>query len=65
MLLQRYAVEWQHVQPTLDGNDLRRLGLASGPAYRTILSALRRAWLDGEVTNEAEERALAVRLVDV
>ena len=61
--LDRYLKAWRLVEPKVDGNQLRNLGLAPGPAYRQILWELRAAWLDGEVGNEGGERELLTRLV--
>ncbi len=61
--LQRYATEWQYVQPHADGHALRTLGLPPGPRFRQILGELRRAWLDGEVQTEAQERRLLEQLL--
>lgn len=63
-LLERYAVEWQHIRPRVDGETLKKQGIPPGPAYRAILAALKRAWLDGEVRSEAEEAALLARLIE-
>ena len=62
-VLQNYTTFWQKIQPTIDGHDLRRMGLPPGPAYRRILSTLRDAWLDGEIKTEADEQKLLSRLV--
>lgn len=62
--LHRYAKEWRHVRPRLDGNDLKKMGLKPGPDYRNILERLRFAWLDGEVKNVKQEKALLKRVVD-
>ena len=56
-LLRRFAFEWRKVAPITTGDDLRRLGLVPGPAYREILSLLRRGWLDGEITTPEQEQA--------
>jgi tRNA nucleotidyltransferase (CCA-adding enzyme) len=53
----RFVEHLRQVRPIADGETLRARGLPPGPAYRTILSELRAAWLDGEVRNEAEESA--------
>ncbi len=62
--LERYAAKWRHVRPHADGNTLRKKGLKPGPAYRKILARLRAAWLDGEIKNEKQERALLDELID-
>jgi tRNA nucleotidyltransferase (CCA-adding enzyme) len=62
-ILTIYTREWKKLSPTITGHDLRNLGLAPGPAYRFILEALRAAWLDGKVKNEAEEAVLLEELI--
>ena len=39
------------------------MGLEPGPEYKTILGKLLDARIDGMITTEAEERALAHRLL--
>ncbi len=57
-----YAETWRNLHPRTNGHTLRRLGIAPGPGYQHILSALRAAWLDGEIASEAEEDALLSEL---
>jgi tRNA nucleotidyltransferase (CCA-adding enzyme) len=61
--LARYARTWRHVRPVTDGHALEQLGLPPGPAYKQILTALRRGWLDGEITSEKEELQYLDRLL--
>ncbi|MCZ7542637.1 MAG: hypothetical protein M5R40_03445 [Anaerolineae bacterium] len=58
-----YATRLRDVQPIVDGNDLKALGLKPGPAFRRILDRLRAAWLDGEVKSAEEEHELLERLI--
>ncbi len=60
-----YLHRLRFVRTALDGNDLRKLGLAPGPIYKRILGALLDARLDGEVRTRAEEEALLERLLTV
>jgi tRNA nucleotidyltransferase (CCA-adding enzyme) len=53
-----YARRWRHIKPETDGEALAARGLPAGPIYKTILTRLRSAWLDGEIHSAAEERAL-------
>ncbi len=62
-VLQNYAIRWRHIHPTVDGNFLRDRGLPPGPAYRLILSALRSAWLDGQVVSMETEAVLLEQLI--
>jgi tRNA nucleotidyltransferase (CCA-adding enzyme) len=50
-----YLSMWRHVQPRTTGDDLKARGLEPGPRFGEILSQLRAAWLDGEVSNKEEE----------
>jgi tRNA nucleotidyltransferase (CCA-adding enzyme) len=51
------------MKTALTGRDLQAMGLQPGPQYKTILGKLLDARIDGVVTTEAEERALAHRLI--
>lgn len=51
----RYRAEWRAVEPGLNGNDLKALGLAPGPQYKEILRALRAQRLDGALTSRADQ----------
>jgi tRNA nucleotidyltransferase (CCA-adding enzyme) len=59
-----YLETYRYVQPCLSGHDLQAMGLTPGPQFRTILACLLEARLNGEITTEAEERALVRRLID-
>ncbi len=59
-----YVSQWRHMRPLTDGHALRERGLEPGPAYSTILSRLRAARLDGEVTNDEEEKRLLLELIN-
>jgi tRNA nucleotidyltransferase (CCA-adding enzyme) len=61
--LARYIHTWQQVWPSTDGNHLHAMGLPPGPLYREILSALRAAWLDGEIHSADDEQRLLEDLV--
>ncbi len=58
-----YARHLRYVRPITSGAILRERGLRPGPLYRTILTALRAAWLDGEVTTAEQEQALLEHLL--
>ncbi len=58
-----FACEWRLVRPTLHGHDIAHLtGLKPGPVYGTLLAALRRAWLDGQITTSEQEKHLLFEL---
>lgn len=50
-----YVTYLRHVTNELNGNDLRELGYAPGPLYRTMLNHLLEARLDGLVRSRDEE----------
>lgn len=49
----RYLDQLRQARPPLDGNDLRRLGVAPGPGLGILLEELRALALDGAVTTRA------------
>ncbi len=53
-----YLSTWRYTKSTINGDTLKSMGLPPGPQYQKILSRLRAAWLDGEVSNEEEEKKL-------
>ena len=59
-----YLDTFRYMQPRLSGHDLHAMGCTPGPRFRTILHRLLEARLNGEVTTEAEERALGRQLVN-
>jgi tRNA nucleotidyltransferase (CCA-adding enzyme) len=63
VVLRKYAEVWRHIEPGVDGNDLKARGLPPGPVYRSILNALRNAWLDGEIKSPEEESAFLEKLM--
>mgnify|MGYP001607132725 FL=1 len=65
-LLKRHLVAHMKnrtVKTALTGRDLQAMGLVPGPQYTTILGKLLDARIDGVATTEADERALAHRLL--
>jgi tRNA nucleotidyltransferase (CCA-adding enzyme) len=58
-----FETELRGVRLHVDGQDLKRLGLTPGPAYRRILDKTRNAWLNGELFSAEEERLLVEHLV--
>ena len=52
------------VEPEIDGEYLKAMGLKPSPLFGQILSALRDARLDGEVSSLEEEKALVDELLD-
>ncbi len=63
-MLERFISMWCKVAPTINGDDLRAMGVTPGPAYREILETLRKGWLDGEITSPEQEGARLRGLLD-
>jgi tRNA nucleotidyltransferase (CCA-adding enzyme) len=53
-----YQVAWRLVEPEITGDDLKAMGLDPGPLFGQLLSMLRDARLDGEVSSRQEEMAV-------
>ena len=65
-LLKRHLVAYMKnraMKTVLTGRDLQAMGLQPGPQYKILLGKLLDARIDGMITTEAEERALAHRLL--
>jgi poly(A) polymerase len=64
---EQLLAEWSEVDlnppPLLTGHDLSRLGLKPGPAFKTLLDAVREAQLEGTVTTVSEGLELVKRLL--
>ncbi|HEY3343639.1 MAG TPA: CBS domain-containing protein [Anaerolineaceae bacterium] len=63
-ILETYVSVWQQVHPSASGDTLRQMGIPPGPQYRTILRALRHAWLDGEITHADQEQAFIQSILE-
>lgn len=53
--IELYRSQLRHVQIELTGNDLKKMGIPPGPAYKDLLTRLRDARLDGVITNREQE----------
>ncbi len=62
-LISRYVTQWANITPKTRGDDLKALGVPTGPVYRFILETLQTAWLDGVITTEDEEEILLNELI--
>lgn len=60
--LQLFLTKLRYVRPSLDGEELKRLGISAGPEMGKVLQALHKAKLDGEVRTRADEKKLALSL---
>jgi len=62
--LKLFLTDLRHVRPSLDGEELKRLGIPPGPMMGRILRALHSARLDGEAITKADEESLVLSLKD-
>ncbi len=61
-LLKEYLTVYRFVAPSVDGNDLKALGIPPSGVYGEILKEIKRAKLDHEISSKEEELALAKRI---
>jgi len=62
--VRNYAVNWQYITLSTDGNDLKELGIRPGPIYRKILKRMKAGKLDGKFENEEEEKEYLEKVLD-
>jgi tRNA nucleotidyltransferase (CCA-adding enzyme) len=60
--LQLFLTKLRYVRTSLNGEELKRLGISTGPEMGKVLQILHKAKLDGEVSTRADERKLALSL---
>jgi tRNA nucleotidyltransferase (CCA-adding enzyme) len=60
--LHLFLTKLRYVRTSLNGEELKGLGISAGPEMGRILQALHRARLDGEVRTKADETKLALSL---
>jgi tRNA nucleotidyltransferase (CCA-adding enzyme) len=60
--LQLFLTKLRYVRTSLDGEELKRLGISAGPEMGKVLQILHKAKLDGEVRTRADETKLALSL---
>jgi tRNA nucleotidyltransferase (CCA-adding enzyme) len=60
--LQLFLTKLRYVRTALDGEELKKLGIAGGPQMGKVLQILHKAKLDGEVRTKADEKKLALSL---
>ena len=60
--LQLFLTKLRYVRTSLDGEELKRLGISAGPEMGKVLQVLHKAKLDGEVRTKADEKKLALSL---
>jgi tRNA nucleotidyltransferase (CCA-adding enzyme) len=60
--LQLFLTKLRYVRTSLNGEELKRLGIPAGPEMGKVLQLLHRAKLDGEARTRADEEELALSL---
>ena len=60
--LELFLTKLRYVKTSLNGEELKGLGISAGPKMGKILQALHKAKLDGEVKTKADEEKLALSL---
>lgn len=61
--LSAFFTTYQQIKPTMTGTDLQALGVKPGPIYATIFGRLLDGRLNGDLTSEADERALVMQMI--
>ena len=56
-----YLKSWRFVKPLVSGEDLKAMGLRPGPIFKKILSELKYAIINGELSNNREEQLARVK----
>jgi len=60
--LQLFLTKLRYVRPSLNGEELKRLGIPAGPEMGQVLQILHKAKLDGKVSTKADEKKLVFSL---
>jgi hypothetical protein len=60
--LQLFLTKLRYVKTSLNGEELKGLGISAGPEIGRVLQILHKAKLDGEVRTRADEKKLALSL---
>lgn len=53
--IDNYVEFWRHQRPSINGDDLKCMGIPPGPRYKILLERLRSAWIDGDINTPEEE----------
>lgn len=61
-VLKEYLTVYRFIQPSIDGNDLKKLNIPPSGIYKEILDSVKKAKLDREVNSKDEELLLAVKI---
>ena len=60
--LQLFLTKLRYVRTSLDGEELKKLGIPAGPEMGRVLQVLHKAKLDGKVSTRADEKELVLSL---
>ncbi len=63
--LQLFLTKLRYVRTSLNGEELKKLGIPAGPEMGKVLHVLHKAKLDGEVRTKADEKKLARSLKEL
>ncbi len=58
-----YCGIWRHQRPSINGVDLKRMGIPPGPRYKYLLERLRSARIDGDIDTPEEEARFLQALI--
>ena len=61
--VEKFISEWRLIQPTINGDDLKKHGIPPGPIYQSILQKIRIAWINENITNKDQEDQLLENLL--
>ena len=61
--LEKYAADWKHITIETSGNDLRKLDIPPGPIYHQMLRRLRIAKINGDITDQTQEKEMLQQLI--
>ncbi len=60
-LIWKYLTQYAHIQPPLNGNDLKALGYKPGREFKQMLDHLLAATLDGEIRDRADAESFLAK----
>ncbi len=62
-VIETYQTKWRHIHSSINGDDLIKLGISTGPHIKDMLIQLKGAWLDGKIQNTKEEKQFIEELL--
>lgn len=58
-----FLLKYRYISTNLGGDQLKKMGLPEGPEFKSVLTKLKEAYLDGKIISKEEEIALATELI--